>query len=152
MMSSKAIQDLYPEDFAHCYGCGKNNPEGLQLKTYIKGDETFAHFKPEEKHTAIPGMVYGGLLASLIDCHATGSAAAFYCKENGIPLREPLPVRCVTGSLNIDFKAPTPMGEVLELNGKLHKLEGRKIWVDVTLTADGKVCATSRVLAISLKK
>lgn len=150
---SKAIQDLYPENLAHCYGCGRNNPNGLHLKTYLEGDETVAHFTPEEQYTALPGSVYGGLIASLLDCHGTGSAAAFACKADNISLEEtPIPVRCVTGSLKVDFKAPTPMGVELELKGKLRSIEGRKIWVDMTLSAEGKVCATGEILAIRLKE
>jgi len=149
----KAIQDLYEENLSHCYGCGRNNPHGHQLKTYLNGDVTVAHFTPEEKFTAIPGSVYGGLIASLIDCHGTGSAAAFICKDEGISLDEgPIPVRCVTGSLKVDFKAPTPMGEKLELIGKLRSIEGRKIWIDITLTANDVLCATGEVLAIRLKE
>ncbi len=152
-MNSKAIQDLYPENLAHCYGCGKNNPEGFQLKTYLIKDETVAHFTPEEKYTAIPGSVYGGLIASLLDCHGTGSAAAFMCQQEHISLEKgPLPVRCVTASLKVDFKALTPMGVPLELKGKLRSIEGRKIWVDMTLSANGILCATAEILAIQLKE
>ncbi|WP_292010122.1 PaaI family thioesterase [Chryseobacterium sp.] len=151
LSESNAIQDLYPDELAHCYGCGKNNPEGFQLKTYLKGDESIAHFSPETKYTAIPGSVYGGLIASLLDCHGTGSAAAFFCKNENIPLEGIIPVRCVTASLKVDFKAPTPLGIQLELKGKLRKIEGRKIWVDMTLSADGVICATGEILAIKIK-
>jgi len=149
----KAIQDLYPDELAHCYGCGKNNPNGHQLKTYLIGDETIAHFTPDEKFTAIPGSVYGGLVASLLDCHGTGSAAAFACLAENIDLENAaiIPIRCVTASLKVDFKAPTPMGKELELKGKLRSIEGRKIWVDMTLSAEGIVCATGEILAIKLK-
>ena len=75
-MSEKAFQDTYPDNLSHCYGCGRLNPEGLQLKSYWDGEETVAHFRPRPSHMAIPGYVYGGLLASLIDCHGTGSASA----------------------------------------------------------------------------
>lgn len=151
---SKAIQDLYPDELAHCYGCGRNNPFGYQLKTYLAGDdETIAHFTPDEKFTALPGSVYGGLVASLLDCHGTGSAAAFACVAENIDLEntETIPVRCVTASLKVDFKAPTPMGTELELIGKLRSIEGRKIWVDMTLSAKGIICATGEILAIKLK-
>lgn len=149
---TKAIQDLYPESLAHCYGCGKNNPNGHQLKTYLEGDETIAHFTPDAKYTAIPGSVYGGLVASLLDCHGTGSAAAFLCRHNEIPLEGTIPVRCVTASLKVDFKASTPMGEELTLKGRLRSIEGRKVWVDMTLEANGVVCATGEILAIQLKE
>lgn len=147
----KAIQDLYPDNLAYCFGCGKNNKEGLQLKTYLEGNETIAHFKPEQRYIALPGFVYGGLIASLLDCHGTGSAAAFVCQTENIPFEAPIDVRCVTASLKIDYKAMTPMDVELELKGKLRSIEGRKIWVDMTLSADGKLCATGEILAIRLK-
>ncbi len=147
----KAIQDLYPDSLAHCYGCGKNNADGYQLKTYLIDGETIAHFSPDNKYTAIPGSVYGGLIASLFDCHGTGSAAAFICDAENISLEEPIDVRCVTASLKVDFKAMTPMGVELELKGKLRSLEGRKVWIDMTLTAEGNLCATAEILAIRIK-
>ena len=66
-MEIKAIQDYYPDDVAHCYGCGKLNEHGHQIKTFWDGDETVTRFRPQPFHTAIPGFVYGGLLASLVD-------------------------------------------------------------------------------------
>lgn len=149
----KAIQDLYPENLAHCFGCGKNNQEGHQLKTYLEGEETIARFIPDAKYTALPGSVYGGLIASLLDCHGTGSAAAFVCVAEGISMEiEPIPVRCVTASLKVDFKAMTPMGVELVLKGKLRSIEGRKVWVDMTLSANEVVCAIGEILAIRLKE
>lgn len=147
----KAIQDLYPENLAHCYGCGKLNPAGHQLKTYVEGEgETVAHFTPQPEFTALPESVYGGLIASLLDCHGTGSAAAFICLAENLPLEEPIPVRCVTASLKVDFKAMTPMGVPLVLKGKLRSIEGRKVWVDMTLSANDTLCATGEILAIRL--
>jgi len=74
-MTNKAFQDYYPDDLSHCYGCGRLNEEGLQIKSYWDGEESVATFTPEPCHMAVPGFVYGGLLASLIDCHSTGTAA-----------------------------------------------------------------------------
>ncbi|MEC4113577.1 PaaI family thioesterase [Myroides pelagicus] len=149
----KAIQDLYPDNLAHCYGCGKNNSQGHQLKTYVEGEETVSRFTPDMKYTAIPGSVYGGLIASLLDCHGTASAAAFACIAEKIDLNQvDLPIRCVTANLNINFKALTPQGEELVIRGKLKAIEGRKISVDMTLTAKGVVCATGEILAIRLKE
>ncbi len=78
MNSPKAFQDYYPEELSHCYGCGRRNEHGHQLKSYWDGDESVASFTPHAYHIAIPGYVYGGLIASLIDCHCTGTAAAAY--------------------------------------------------------------------------
>jgi acyl-coenzyme A thioesterase PaaI-like protein len=70
----KAIQDLYPPDFAHCFGCGPSNPSGHQLKSFKQGAEVIARFTPAPHHMSVPGFVYGGLLASLVDCHAMATA------------------------------------------------------------------------------
>jgi hypothetical protein len=72
----EAFQDHYAADVAHCYGCGRLNPSGHQLKTRWDGEETVTRFTPQPHHTAVPGYVYGGLIASLVDCHGTGTAAA----------------------------------------------------------------------------
>ena len=71
-----AFQAAYPDDVAHCYGCGRLNEHGHRLESRWSGDETVARFTPKPYHTAIPGYVYGGLIASLVDCHGTGTAAA----------------------------------------------------------------------------
>ncbi|NUQ50254.1 MAG: PaaI family thioesterase, partial [Phycisphaerae bacterium] len=85
-MSADAVQDRYPDDFAHCYGCGRLNPHGLHVRSRWDGDETLATLLPQPHHTAVPGFVYGGLIASLIDCHGTGSAALAGYRADG---REP---------------------------------------------------------------
>jgi len=72
----KAFQDYYPENVSHCYGCGSSNVHGHRIKTNWDGEESVTWFTPEPFHTAVPGYAYGGLIASLIDCHSTGTAAA----------------------------------------------------------------------------
>jgi hypothetical protein len=79
----KAFQDYYPDNVAQCYGCGSNNPHGHQIKTHWEGEESVTRFTPEPYHTAIPGYAYGGLIASLIDCHSTGTAAAAMYRSEG---------------------------------------------------------------------
>ena len=71
-----AIQDLYPEDFAHCFGCGRDNTSGHQLKSYMEDLEVVAHFTPKPHHISVAGFVYGGLLASLVDSHAMATAVS----------------------------------------------------------------------------
>ena len=75
-MREPAFQDFYPDDVAHCHGCGRLNPDGLHIESRWEGDEAVCRFVPRPEHTAITGYVYGGLLPSLIDCHAPGTAAA----------------------------------------------------------------------------
>lgn len=107
-----AIQDFYPTDLSYCYGCGRLNAKGLQIKSrWLKASEriSVAQFTPRPEHTAIPGFVYGGLLASLIDCHGTGTAAmAAYQAENRTWDSTP-PNRFVTAALQTSYLLPTPI-------------------------------------------
>ncbi|MDP2881393.1 MAG: PaaI family thioesterase [Azonexus sp.] len=98
-----AFQGYYPENLAHCYGCGHNNAHGHQIKTFWEDDETVTHFQPRPEHTAIPGFVYGGLLASLIDCHGTGTAAAAMYKAENRSMDSLPAFRFVTGSLQVSY-------------------------------------------------
>lgn len=146
----KAFQDYYPEQLAHCYGCGRNNEHGHQIKTFWDGEETVTRFKPKPEHTAMPGFVYGGLLASLIDCHGTGTAAAaMYRSENRSMDSQP-PFRFVTGSLQVTYLRPTPLGPELEIRGQLKEIKGRKVVVDVTVFADGLATAKGEIIALQM--
>jgi len=149
-MSGKAFQDHYPDDLSHCYGCGKNNERGHQLKSYWDGDESVARFTPLPQHTAIPGFVYGGLIASLIDCHGTGTAAAAAYRAEGRDMGTLPPLRFVTASLKVDYLAPTPHGVELELRGVPVEIKERKVVVDITLSARGKPCAKGQVVAVKM--
>ncbi|MDR7487084.1 MAG: PaaI family thioesterase [Armatimonadota bacterium] len=146
----RAIQDAYPAPVAHCYGCGRLNPHGLQLKSYWVGDETSAVFRPRSYHTAMPGYVYGGLLASLIDCHGTGTAAAAASRDAGLdPERDP-PLRFVTAALRVDYLKPTPIDVDLRLRGRVKERMGRRVTVEVTVEAHGEVTARGEVVAVQM--
>ncbi len=149
-MTDKAFQEYYPEEFSHCYGCGRLNANGLQLKSYWDGDESYALFQPEQKHMAIPGFVYGGLIASLIDCHSTGTAAAASYREQGRTMDTEPGIRFVTASLQVDYLAPTPLEAQLEIRGIVTELTQKKVIVEAKVMADGKVCAKGRVVAVRL--
>jgi len=149
-MRKKAFQDYYADDHSHCYGCGRLNPKGLQIKSYWDGDETVAHFTPRPHHTAMPGYVYGGLIASLIDCHGTGSAAAAAYRHEGRAMDSLPALRYVTGTLKVDYLRPTPIDTTLELRGRIKQVKGRKVVVESTLSANGRVCARGEVVAVRL--
>ncbi len=149
-MIEKAFQDYYPDDVSHCFGCGKLNEKGHQIKSYWDGDETVAVFEPQPYHTAIPGYVYGGLIASLIDCHGTGTAAAAAYREEGRDMSSDPPLRYVTASLHVDYLRPTPMGVPLEVRGRVEEISGKKVVVSETLSANGKICAKGRVVAVRM--
>jgi acyl-coenzyme A thioesterase PaaI-like protein len=149
-MNDTAIQDYYPDELSHCYGCGKKNDYGYHLTSFWDGDTTIAHFKPKDYHTALPGFVYGGLIASLIDCHGTGSAAAAAYKFQGRELGTEPALRFVTASLKVDYLAPTPLGVELELRGEISEVKERKVTVAVTVSANGQVCAKGQVIAVKM--
>ncbi|MDP4021262.1 PaaI family thioesterase [Methylobacterium sp. NEAU 140] len=149
----RAIQDHYPPTFAHCYGCGPANPAGLHLKSYLLEDRTEARFTPDRRHSGgVPDNVYGGLIASLLDCHGTASAAAFANRARGRALGDDgPPIRFVTASLRVDFRRPTPLGAELLVTGRLVSLEGRKAVVALALAAGGETCAEGEMLAVELR-
>lgn len=149
-MDSKAFQDYYPDQLAHCFGCGRLNEHGHQLKSTWDGEETVAVFTPEPYHTAIPGYVYGGLIASLIDCHGTGTASAAAYREEGRAMDSEPPLRYVTASLKVDYLKPTPLGVPLEIRGRVEEIKGRKVVVNETVSAEDEVCARGRVVAVQM--
>ena len=146
----KAFQDYYPENVAHCYGCGNLNAHGYRIKTYWEKDETVTRFRPEAFHTAIPGYVYGGLIASLIDCHGTGTAAAVMYHAGGREMDSEPPVRFVTGSLHVDFLKPTPLRGELEIRGRVREIKGRKVIVEATVYSEGVATARGEMVAVQM--
>ncbi len=143
-----AIQDTYPEDVAHCYGCGRLNDHGYQIKTRPHGEGTLTEFLPDSVHTAIPGYVYGGLIASLIDCHSTGSAAIFAMQEEALEVgSEPSP-RFLTAHLEVDYLEPTPLDRIT-LIGRAAEVKERKVIVVTECIVEGEV--TARGYAVLVK-
>lgn len=150
-----AIQDFYPDDAARCYGCGRLNEAGHRLQTRFEGEETVSRFTPSPEHTALPGYVYGGLVASLLDCHGTGTAAgaaaraAGWDPASGEPPEAGMP-RFVTARLEVDYVAPTPLGPELVVRGRVAERTDRKVVVEETLGPENEVTARGRVVAVRM--
>ena len=144
-----AIQDEYPDDFAWCYGCGRLNEEGHHFRTGWNGEKTETIYEPLAIHKALPGFVYGGVIASLIDCHGTGSASLALHRKNG---HEPgdgaEPPRFVTGSLQVNFLKPTPQGIPLRAVGTVTEIHPKKWKVETEVYAGDTLCATGEVIAV----
>ena len=149
-MSQTPFQDFYPDHMAQCYGCGRLNEHGHQIKSIWDGDESVCYFDPKPYHTAIPGYVYGGLLASLIDCHGTGTAAAAAYREAGRNMDTEPALRFLTGSLHVDYLKPTPLGVTLEIRGKVKEAKGRKFVIEERLLANGVITVRGEVVAIQV--
>jgi len=145
-----AFQDHYPENVAHCYGCGRLNKYGHQIRTEWDGDETVTRYTPQPYETSVPGFAYGGLIASLIDCHSTGTAAAAMYRQEGRDL-ETLPAfRFVTGSLHVDYLKPTPIDGPIEIRGRVKEIKGRKVIVETSVLAGGVTTARGEVVAVQM--
>ena len=150
MTAMDAFQDHYPDNVAHCYGCGRLNPHGHQIKTVWDGDETVTVYQPEPFHTSVPGFAYGGLIASLIDCHSTGTAAAAMYRQEGRDMDSLPAFRFVTGSLHVDFLKPTPIDAPVEIRGRVQEIKGRKVVVRTEVRSGGMLTARGEVVAVQM--
>ncbi|MGP8078869.1 MAG: PaaI family thioesterase [Thermoplasmata archaeon] len=146
----KAIQDHYPDELARCFGCGRLNEHGHHLQSFWNGESSEARFTPKPFHTAIPGFVNGGLLASLVDCHATGTAAAAAYRAEGREIGTPPAHRFVTASLRVDYVRPTPLGPELLLHGRVRTISGRKVIVEVTVSVGSETTVRGEVVTVEM--
>lgn len=149
-MDRKAFQDYYPDHLAHCYGCGRLNEHGLRIRSFWEGEESVATLSPRPHHIALPGTVYGGLVASLIDCHGTGTAAAAAYRAAGREMDSLPALRFVTAALRVDYLRPTPLGPPLEVRGRVREVKGRKVVVEATVRAGGEITARGEVVAVEV--
>lgn len=150
-MTNRPIQDFYPDEAAICYGCGRNNPHGLHIKTYWDGREGVCKFTPSAHHTAFPGFVYGGLLASLIDCHSIGTSIAAFYERAGISPESGEEITCVTGNLNVTYLKPTPMGIELVLRARVKDITDKKAVVECDLWAGDEITVKGEIVAVRIK-
>lgn len=126
-MHSVSLQDAAaPEGI--CYGCGGSNPDGLHIKSFWHEDavHVMAEYLPDNKYTGWPELVYGGLIAMLVDCHSNWTAMAYHFRSEGREVGSLPRIDCVTGNLGIKFIKPTPMGVPLTLRAKVEGEVGRK--------------------------
>lgn len=152
-MNQIPFQDYYPDHMAYCYGCGRLNEHGYQIKSIWdenNQEESVAYFAPKPHHIAIPGYVYGGLLASLIDCHGTGTAAAAAYRAAGRPMDSEPALRFLTGSLHVDYLKPTPLGIILEIRGRVKEVKNRKVVIEEWIVADGVITVRGEVVAVQV--
>ena len=145
-----AIQDFYPDDFAQCFCCGRLNPNGHGLKSFVEGDDAVARFTPLPHQISVPGFVYGGLLASLVDCHAMATAAAAAEHAAGRSVGDGPTPRYVTAVLHVEYLKPTPLGVELEIRGHVTERSERKGVVAVTVSAGDIVTVRGNVVAVRI--
>jgi len=145
--TSTAFQDMFLHNF--CYGCGTDNPKGLQIKSFWENGESVCRFQGQSHHSAGPrNVLNGGIIATIIDCHCVCTATAHACREEGIEIGEDPTMWFVTGSLHVDYLKPAPLSTPVELRARVTKAVGRKITVTCDLFDEGELCAKGEVLAV----
>lgn len=152
-MNDMAFQDYYPDDYSHCYGCGRLNENGHQIKSFWDGDEGVCRLVPKIFYSGgMKDILYGGLIASLMDCHGAGTAAAAKARELNIEMEPGAMPRFVTASLKVDYLSPTPVGKEVELRARVEEIKKRKVTVSVTLSTDGTVHARGQLIMVQIKE
>jgi len=152
-MDEMAFQDYYSDDYSHCFGCGRLNEKGHQIKSYWDGNEGVCRIVPGKQYTGgMKYILYGGLIASLMDCHGAGTAAAAKARELMIEMKPGAKPRFVTASLKVDYLAPTPVGIEVELRAMVEEIKGRKVTVRVTLSAKGTIRAKGQLIMVQLRE
>ena len=149
---TRAIQDTYPDDFSHCFGCGRNNEHGHQIKTFpgrSGGDPTSTEFEPASHYLGGGQVAYGGIIASIIDCHCAGTAAIAWMRANDLEIGEVESPRFVTARLEVDYVQPTPLAP-WRITGVAEEIGERKVIVSAELSADGAVTARGRAIMVKI--
>ena len=146
-MSEKSLQEQYAPNNA-CFGCGPANPDGLHIRSFAKNGEVVAEWQPEKKYEAFPGVLNGGIIGSLLDCHCNWTAAYHLMKQAG----EDHAPCTVTAEYAIKLLRPTPTSGPVQLSAKVVESSGDRATVEGTLSGGGKVCATCRGVFVSVKE
>lgn len=145
-MTNLSLQDQYAPQNS-CFGCGPKNQQGLQIKSFPKGDDVVAEWRAQPHHEAFPGVLNGGIVGSLLDCHSNWTAAWHLMNKNG----EEHPPCTVTASYAIKLKRPTPTHAVIKLVARVVESTSDKAVVEAELLAEDKVCATCRGTFVAVK-
>lgn len=145
-MPVKSLQDTYAPD-SICFGCGPANSKGLHIKSFVQGAEVVALWQPEKYHEAFPGVLNGGIIGALLDCHCNWTAAWHLMKKSGTDV---LPCT-VTADYAITLKRPTPTNGPIQLRARIVDSGDDRAVVEGELTAGGKVCDTCRGTFVAVK-
>ena len=145
-MDDPSLQDRYSPNGA-CFGCGPRNEAGLRVKSHVRGEDFVATWHPEKLHEAFEGMLSGGIIGTLMDCHSNWTAAYLLMKRAGADA----PPCTVTAEYTIKMKRPTPTDGDIEIVARGVDVSDDRATVAAELRAGGKVCATSSGVFVAVK-
>jgi len=145
----RSLQDVSP---VQCFGCGAHNTHGFRIKSFWDGDELLCTWQPEPYHIGHPGYVYGGIIASVVDCHSIWTAIAHYCRDNNQSLDDGrLPAAYVTAALKVNYLKPVPIEGKMELRARPLEKSERKTVVGCRVFHSGIECANAEVVAVRVQ-
>ena len=144
---SEAVQDRYAPS-SICFGCGPANKEGLHIKSFRNDEGLRMAFQPQAQHQAFPGVINGGIIGALLDCHGNWTAAIAIMDRLGLEQ----PLCTVTAQYEVKLRRPTPFGPELEMRSRVLVLEDDRAEVMLELKADGETCATGRGLFVAVRE
>lgn len=146
MNEELSLQERYAPRAA-CFGCGPANEKGLRIRSFARGGEVFAEWRPEEHHEAYPGMLNGGIIGALLDCHSNWAAAHHLMERNGLEQ----PPCTVTADYAIKLRRPTPTDGPIRLIARVVEATEDRAVVEAELVAGDKVCATCLGTFVAVK-
>lgn len=144
---TQSLQDHYAPKNA-CFGCGPANQQGLGIKSFVEGYEVTCSWQPQPMHQAFPGVLSGGIIGTLLDCHCNWAAAYHLMQQQGIDA----PPCTVTAEYSIKLRRPTPTDKPVELRAQLVQIDGNRARISGTLTANGRICATCDGLFVAVEE
>ena len=146
LLEEQSLQERYAPGM-RCFGCGPANAQGLRIRSFARGEEVICEWQPQKHHEAYPGMLNGGIIGSLIDCHANWTAAWFLMQRAGAES----PPCTVTAEYSVKLLRPTPTDAPVSLAARVVEIKDDRAVVAAELTAGGKVCATGRGTFVAVK-
>jgi acyl-coenzyme A thioesterase PaaI-like protein len=145
-VTDEALQDRYYAT-GTCFGCGPSNPQGLRIKSVVRGDDVVATWRAAKHHEAFAGVLSGGITGTLLDCHSNWTAAYHLMRRANAESPPPT----VTGEFAVKLTRPTPTSGPIELVARPVEIGDDRAVVEAELRAGGKVCATFRGTFIAVK-
>ena len=146
MSASASLQETYAPHNA-CFGCGPSNEKGLRIRSFVSGDEVVAEWRAETHHEAFPGMLSGGIIGTLLDCHSNWAAAHHLMQRAGVDR----PPCTVTADFAVRMARPTPTDGPLRLRARVVESTDDRAIVESSLEAGGKTTATCRGTFVAVK-
>lgn len=143
---SEFLQERYAPQNA-CFGCGPANPQGLRIRSRPEGEEVVADWTPQPHHEAFPGMLNGGIIGALLDCHSNWTAAYHLMRQAGATA----PPCTVTADYAVKLLRPTPSTQPLRLRARVVEWAGNRAVVEARLESGGQLCATCRGTFVAVR-